>query len=169
MKILAAIGIVALVLLFAAAVLSLGGFYNVAATRPDPAAVDGLLLRIREASISRHAVTRSPIALDDAATIAAGARAFAVRRCADCHGGPGVPRAKYAEGLRPAPPDLKQTAPLREPRELFWIIRNGINRTAMPGFAAAQMPDAEIWTIVAFLKKLPTVTDAEYRTWTAGG
>jgi hypothetical protein len=29
------------------------------------------------------------------------------------------------------------------------------------------VPDKEIWTIVAFLKKLPSVSEADYKAWTA--
>jgi hypothetical protein len=29
------------------------------------------------------------------------------------------------------------------------------------------MPDQEIWAVAAFLKKLPTVSPADYKAWTA--
>ena len=51
----------------------------------------------------------------------------------------------------------------RTPEQLFWVIKNGINMTGMPGFGEA--PDQELWSIVAFLKKLPTVSDEDYKTW----
>jgi mono/diheme cytochrome c family protein len=38
----------------------------------------------------------------------------------------------------------------------------------MPGFARIKVPDQEIWAIAAFLKKLPTVSPADYKAWTAG-
>jgi hypothetical protein len=37
----------------------------------------------------------------------------------------------------------------------------------MPSFGAIEVPDQEIWTIVAFVKKLPSVSDADFKTWTA--
>jgi hypothetical protein len=55
----------------------------------------------------------------------------------------------------------------RQPGELFWVIKNGINMTGMPSFGKIEVPDKEIWTIVAFIKKLPTVSDADYKAWTA--
>ena len=67
--------------------------------------------------------------------------------------------------MNPAPPDLKEVVGERQPRELFWIVKNGIKMTGMPSFGAAGVPDPEIWSIVAFLKKLPTVTDADFKTW----
>ena len=76
-------------------------------------------------------------------------------------------RMARPEGLNPSPPDLKEVAPLLEPRQLFWVIKNGIRMTGMPSFGMIEVPDAEIWKIVAFLKKLPLVTDQDYKTWTA--
>jgi hypothetical protein len=35
----------------------------------------------------------------------------------------------------------------------------------MPGFGATGVPDQEIWSIVAFVKKLPSVSDADFKAW----
>ena len=88
------------------------------------------------------------------------------RRCANCHGAPGVNWAKFSEGLHPDPPDLKEVVGELSPAQLFWVIRNGINMTGMPSFAQAGANDDEIWSMVAFLKKLPTVSEADYKAWT---
>jgi hypothetical protein len=37
----------------------------------------------------------------------------------------------------------------------------------MPSFAAIDVKDDEIWKIVAFVKKLPGVSDADFKAWTA--
>ena len=52
------------------------------------------------------------------------------------------------------------------PQELFWVIKNGINMTGMPSFGAIDVPDQGIWSIVAFVKKLPTVSEEDFKTWT---
>ena len=39
--------------------------------------------------------------------------------------------------------------------------------TGMPSFELAGVKDDEIWSIAAFVKKLPTVSDADYKSWTA--
>ena len=80
---------------------------------------------------------------------------------------PGVNWAKFSEGLRPDPPDLKKVANDREPRHLFWVIKNGINMSGMPSLGLIQVPDREIWTIVAFVKKLPDVSEPDFKAWTA--
>jgi len=167
MRLLAFIGFVAIVIAIAAAVYFFGGFYSVAGTQDDPAIVKWVLVNVRTASINRHATDASPIPLDNPANIQAGARAFQARGCWNCHGGPGVEWAKFSEGLRPDPPDLKDVVNDRRPNELFWVIKNGINMTGMPSFGKIEVPDQEIWTIVAFLKKLPSVSDADYKAWTA--
>jgi mono/diheme cytochrome c family protein len=169
MRILAFIGALAIIVAIAAGAFFFGGFYTVAATQPDPAIVTWALVHVRQASIDRHAVETPPQPPDNPALVRAGARAFAERGCVNCHGGPGAQWAKFSEGLSPAPPDLKEVVGEREARELFWVVKNGINMTGMPSFGAAGVPDAEIWTIVAFLKKLPTVSDADFKAWSASG
>lgn len=167
MKLLSFIGALAIILVVAAAVFFFAGFYNVAATEPNPGVFDWVLVQIRSASINRHAAGQPPIAMEDAATIQAGARAFASLGCANCHGAPGVMWAKFSEGLRPDPPDLKDIANELTPAQIFWVVRNGINMTGMPGFALVEAPDQEIWTIAAFVKKLPDVSENDYKAWTA--
>ncbi|MCW3474107.1 c-type cytochrome [Limobrevibacterium gyesilva] len=167
MRVLAAIGVLAIVVAIAAAAFFFGGFYSVAASQPQPGIVASALIRVRQASINRHAVETPPLSLVDVAVVQAGARAFAQRGCTNCHGGPGVGWAKFSEGLNPGPPDLKEIVDTIEPRQLFWVIKNGIDMTGMPSFGAIEVPDKEIWTIVAFLKKLPTVSDQDYKAWTA--
>jgi mono/diheme cytochrome c family protein len=169
MKFLSLIGALAIIIAVAAAVFFFGGFYNVAATEPDPGIVAWALEYVRDASINRHAVDQPPVSMEDPATIQAGARAFASRGCTNCHGGPGVMWAKFSEGLRPDPPDLKEETKDLTPAQVFWIVRNGINMTGMPGFGLSDppVPDQEIWTIAAFVKNLSSVSEDDYKAWTA--
>jgi Cytochrome C oxidase, cbb3-type, subunit III len=164
---LALIGLLAIIGAVAALVFFFGGFYSVAGTAEDPPLIKWALVHVRQASIARHAKEKPPMSLDDPAVIRAGARAFSERGCTNCHGGPGVKWAKFSEGLHPGPPDLKELANERAPQQLFWVIKNGINMTGMPSFGAIEVPDQEIWTIVAFVKKLPTMSDDDFKAWTA--
>src|SRR3954465_3332832 len=165
---LAFIGFLAIVVGIAAAAFFFGGFYSVAGTQEDPGVVKWALVNIRQASISRQATERPPASFDTPAAVQAGAKAYSERGCTNCHGAPGVEWAKWSEGLRPDPPDLKDVVPDLEPRELFWVVKNGINMTGMPSFKLAGVDDPELWNIVAFLKKLPTVSEQDYKSWTAG-
>jgi mono/diheme cytochrome c family protein len=164
---LALIGLLGILGAIGAAVFFFGGYYSVAGTAEEPAIVKWALVQVRKASIARYATDAPPGSLDDAATVQAGARAFSVRGCVNCHGAPGVNWAKFSEGLHPDPPDLKEIANERDPKHLFWVIKNGINMTGMPAFGPLEVPDQEIWSIAAFIKKLPTVTDANFKAWSA--
>ena len=161
------IGFLAVVGLIAAAVFFLGGFYNVAANVKDPGIVEWTLTRVRLSSVAMHADATPPAGLDDAAKVQDGARAFSARGCPDCHGAPGVQWEKFSEGINPDPPDLKDVVKDRTPAQLFWVIKNGIKMTAMPSFGAIGTPDDEIWSIVAFARKIATVSDADFKAWTA--
>jgi mono/diheme cytochrome c family protein len=166
MRILATIGGLAIAAAIGAAVFFFGGFYSVAGTAEDPAVVDWALVQVRTASIDRYAKDQPPASINAPASVQAGAKAFAAHGCTTCHGGPGVEWAKFSEGLHPDPPDLKKVVDQRSPAQLFWVVKHGINMTGMPSFELAGVKDDEIWSIVAFLKKLPSVSEADYKTWT---
>jgi Cytochrome C oxidase, cbb3-type, subunit III len=171
MKTLSFIGLIGLLAILGGigvAAFFFGGFFNVAANHPDPDIVNWALIQVRKVSIARHATDRPPGSLDDPALVQAGASAYSESGCTDCHGGPGVKPAKFSEGLNP-PPNLKKVVADLQPQELFWVIKNGIKMTGMPSFGADKppVPDQTIWTIVAFLKKLPSVSDEEFKAWSA--
>ena len=166
LKTLAIIGLLAILVGIASTVYFFGGYYSVAGTAEEPAIVKWALVKVRQASVAQHAKDKPPTTLDDPATVQAGARAFSERGCVNCHGGPGVNWAKFSEGLRPDPPDLKEIANELAPQQMFWVIKNGINMTGMPSFGLIGVPDDEIWKIVAFIKKLPNIKDSDYKTWT---
>jgi len=167
MRLLATIGALAIVFGIGCAVFFFGGYYSVAGTAEDPAALTWALTKVRNASVNRHATHSPPASFGDNAMVQAGAKAYASNGCANCHGAPGVMWLKYSEGLHPDPPDLKKVAGDVSPAQLFWIIKNGINMTGMPSFELAGAKDDEIWSIAAFVKKLPAVSEADYKSWTA--
>lgn len=166
MKILATIGALAVLVAVAAGVFFFGGFYSVAGSAEEPSFVKWTLIQVRSASIDRHATDKPPAAFADPTNVQAGARVFATIGCVNCHGAPGVKWAKFSEGLHPEPPDLKDIVNDRTPEQLLWIVKNGVNMTGMPSFAGAGATDEDLWKIVAFLKKLPNVSDADFKAWT---
>jgi len=166
MRVLALIGVLAIAGALAAAGFFFGGFLDISTSWEDPAQVTSVIARVRDASISRHATDKPPADLASPQRVQAGARVFAKLGCVNCHGAPGVKWQKFADGLNPAPPDLKEEAARLKPEEVFWIANNGIRMTGMPGFAAAASAE-ELWSLAAFVKKLPDVSDADYANWTA--
>ncbi|HVA11916.1 MAG TPA: cytochrome c [Stellaceae bacterium] len=167
MRFFATIGFLGIVAIIAAGVYFFAGYYSISAIAPDPSIVAWSIGQVRDASINRHATDTPPISLADPAAIKAGAQAFSQRGCASCHGAPGVNWAKFSEGLRPDPPDLKDVAKDVPVAQIYWVVKNGINMTGMPSFGRVGADDKEIWEIAAFVKKLPTVSDADYKAWTA--
>jgi mono/diheme cytochrome c family protein len=67
-----------------------------------------------------------------------------------------------AKGLWPEAPDLAKTADEWTPAELYWIIRNGLKFTSMPAWGPSH-DDHELWAMTAFVKKLPHLTESEYK------
>ena len=83
-----------------------------------------------------------------------------------CHGAPGVELQKFYKGINPEPADLKDVVAETEAAELFWVIKNGIKMTGMPSFGEIGMDGTEIWSVVAFIRKLPSISEADFKTWT---
>lgn len=45
---------------------------------------------------------------------------------------------------------------------LFWVTKHGIRMTGMPAWGLSH-GDGEIWDMVAFIKRLPTLSAREYQ------
>lgn len=155
-----------------ATVVIASGLYNVGATNPHWPLTHWILETARTRSIQAHAKgIAAPSGLDDPAKVVIGTEHFAAH-CAICHGAPGVPPGDIAHGLYPLPPDLTGIARTYTPAELFWILKNGIKSTGMPSWN--DHGDDELWATVAFLEKLPRMSEDDYgklvmQTITSGG
>jgi mono/diheme cytochrome c family protein len=150
-------GIVVLALLAYAYAWS--GFYNMGADSPHEPLTYRVLTMVREHSVRRHARGISVPRLDDPALVLKGAGQYAAM-CTGCHLGPGMSDSEIRVGLYPQPPNLSQQQV--DPREAFWIIKHGIKMSGMPAWGVTH-DDPTIWSIVAFLQKLPDMTPAQYK------
>lgn len=63
-------------------------------------------------------------------------------------------------GLSPTPPNLAKHAHT-DAAEAFWVIKHGIKATGMPAWGK-HMEDQYIWSVVVFLRKLPSLSAEEY-------
>jgi mono/diheme cytochrome c family protein len=136
------------------------GIYDVSATAPHWAVTRWILETARTRSIKAHAAgIQAPPGLDDPAKVLIGVAHFAAH-CAVCHGAPGVPKGDLARGLNPSAPNLGKAVPLHSPAELFWILKHGIKMTGMPAWS--DHSDEELWATVAFLQKLPGMSEEDY-------
>src|SRR5688572_8629352 len=99
-------GLVALFLVavVATVLLSSGRGVNVAATAP-PDWLDRLAPKVLHAAVERQTKGLTVTVPTDAAAVERGLPHYR-ENCLPCHGGPGLKRAEFAQGLNPAPPDL---------------------------------------------------------------
>ncbi len=144
------------------------GIYNVAATNKHSALVHWVLHTTMEKSVERRAENiKSPanISLSDPKTIEMGFRHYD-EMCTTCHGAPGIKPGEAHDGLNPQPPALAEHAKEMSPGELFWVIKHGVRMTGMPAWGPTHSDD-KIWAMVAFLKALPGITPAQYKTMQA--
>ena len=128
---------------------------------------------MRERSIARSADDIVIPDLSDSSLLLAGGADYN-DMCSGCHLQPGVSENDMTIGLYPSPPNLAsklnehsdQIAEEEAARRNFWIIKHGIKASGMPAWGSTH-DDQRIWAMVAFLEKLPQLTEAEYQIITA--
>ena len=120
-------------------------------------------LAARQSIALRSAMTAVPD-LDDPKMVQRGAGHFQLV-CAACHGSPEAPPAQLARDLSPAPPQLTYWRP---DARLFQTVKYGIRHSAMPAWPT-DMRDDEVWDMVAFLRRLPTMDAETYALLAHGG
>jgi mono/diheme cytochrome c family protein len=158
-------GFVILVAALALGAFNVYGGYNVAADDPHSAPVLWLANTTRIQSIAAHSkgiVLPDNFGTDD--QVKAGASLYG-EMCVSCHLGPGVERSEISQGLYPRAPEMAKGSSLT-PEEEFWVIKHGIKMTGMAAWGQTHSDDL-IWKMVAFLRKLPSLTPAQYKMLTA--
>jgi len=94
----------------------------------------------------------NPIA-NDARALDAGREAY-TGSCAVCHGAKGDGRGAFGPATYPDATDLTLSITKeKSDAELFWIIKNGLSFTAMPGFGDVYK-DQDIWSLVRYVRAL---------------
>jgi ketosteroid isomerase-like protein len=135
------------------------GIYNVGADDHHTKPVFALMQSLRANSIHARSKHLTPPNLEDPQLILKGAGQYAAM-CTGCHLAPGMEDSEIRPGLYPQPPNLSK---LRlDPRDAFWVIKHGIKMSAMPAWGGSH-DDATIWSMVAFLQKLPDLSPEQYR------
>ena len=139
------------------------GVIDLSAAKPHPEGWARLLHFTFDRSTRFHAGPKPPADLDSPVRVAAGA-AYYGQVCTRCHGGPGFGQNPVVLSMHPRPqylvtdlPQARFTAP-----ELFRILKAGVKYSAMPSWPADKRDD-EIWHLVAFLRRLPTLTPDQFR------
>ena len=135
------------------------GGYNVAADEAHSRPVASALTSMRERSISARAQGIPVPDLDAPQMVAAGARQYA-QMCVQCHLAPGKDDSDLRKGLNPQPPNLHMHG-AHDPARAFWVIKHGVKMTGMPAWGYTH-DDETLWSMVAFLQRLPKLSPTEF-------
>ena len=137
------------------------GWYDISANVQHTQAVYSLLEQTMHQSVKLRATRIQAPPLDAPAMVSRGAACY-LDKCVQCHGGPGVAQAEIGRSMQPLPGPLVDASVKWRAEELYWITRNGIKMSGMPAWQH-RLPDADLWALVAFMQRLPTLTAAEFR------
>jgi mono/diheme cytochrome c family protein len=160
MKIILSISLtlVALCALFVLFIFS--GWFNVSAMNEDNGLMKWVFNTTKKNSIEHRIKDISVPDLNDSLMIKEGFEHYD-EMCASCHGAPGMEQTELSKGLNPPAPYLVKFGNRINPKVLFWVTKYGIKMTGMPAWGKTHSDD-KIWDIVAFVKKLPTMTKNDY-------
>jgi mono/diheme cytochrome c family protein len=88
----------------------------------------------------------------DEANLLMGAKVY-MDNCAGCHGLPGQPKPKIAQGMYPEPTQLFHGLGVTDDEawETYWKAENGIRMSGMPGFKG-RMTETQIWQVTVLVK-----------------
>lgn len=147
------------VLIAGTAIFIYSGSYDIGADAPHSRPMLAILQTLRERSIQARSKHIKVPNLENPQLILKGAGQYAAM-CTSCHLAPGMTNSEIRPGLYPQPPNLSQVRV--NPGEAFWVIKHGIKMSAMPAWGSSHDDDT-IWSMVAFLQKLPDMTPQQYK------
>ena len=150
--------VISAILMVGAGLFIYSGFYNIGADDHHSKPVFTILQTLRDQSIHQRSKDLVVPNLDDPELILKGAGQYAAM-CTSCHLTPSMNNSEVRAGMYPQPPNLSQIR--LDPKSEFWVIKHGIKMSAMPAWGASH-DDATIWSMVAFLQKLPNMTPQHY-------
>ena len=136
------------------------GLYNIGADDHHWSLTYKAMQIVRDRSIHVRSENIEAPNLEDPQLILKGAGQYAAM-CTGCHLAPGQDNSELREGMYPQPPNLSKAH--IDPQAAFWVIKHGIKMSAMPAWGVAGHDDETIWSMVAFIEKLPGMTPAQYK------
>lgn len=137
------------------------GLYDISALSPHNEIERRLIMFLKNNAIEYQSGDISPPQLNSKKRIRNGMKLYEVQ-CKICHGAPGEPRGRVSTGLNPNPPPLLKADEHWSSGQLGWIIQNGLKMAGMPGVGIGQTQE-DVWNIVAFVKRMNTLSVKEYR------
>ena len=135
------------------------GGYDIGADTPHWEMTRKFMEVVRDRSIEARAKQLEPPDLQGEDLILKGAGQYAAM-CVNCHLAPGQADSEIRPGLYPKPPNLSEQRV--DPKTAFWVIKHGLKMTGMPAWGLGH-DDATLWSIVAFVSKLPGMSEEHYK------
>ena len=123
--------------------------------RQEPPALEAYIAgKLVNLSIPNDAETlANPLSSSSSGPDVAAGRDLYQKNCEVCHAFDGHGKTEAGGGLYPPPADLRSPdVARRTDGTLFYLIRNGIRNTGMPGW---QLTDRQTWQLVLFIRNLP--------------
>ncbi len=149
-------GIVGIIVVLLAAAAGVYGVMQLSISAlPEPGPVETALAnKVRDWFISRAARSPLPQAPADRSSSVDTGRALFGMGCATCHGQDGRTPGPIGKSMYPRAPDLgAPEVQEMSDAEIFWVIKNGIRLSGMPGFADINS-DEQIWQLTYFVRSL---------------
>jgi mono/diheme cytochrome c family protein len=147
--------IVVIIVVLVIIVAAYGVMHVTISALPDPGPIESsIATKVKGWYISRAVRTSVPAAPENSdPSISAGETLFGMG-CATCHGQDGRTPAPIGQSMYPRVLDLGSPEVQRmSDRELFWVIKNGIRLSGMPGFAKIES-DEQIWDLAYYVRSL---------------
>lgn len=135
------------------------GGYDIGADTPHWEMTRKLMEIVRDRSIAVRANQIEVPDLQDEQLVLKGAGQYAAM-CVNCHLAPEQKDSEIRPGLYPKPPNLSEQRV--DPKTAFWVVKHGLKMTGMPAWGLGH-DDATLWSIVAFVTKLPGLSAEHYK------
>lgn len=142
------------------------GIVNVGADQEHSPMMYGFLETARKRSIE-NASKHIPVPnLEQVDMISSGGADYK-DMCAGCHLSPGVEKTDFSESLYPKPPNFTKADVVARynsetgAQQSFWAIKHGIMASGMPAWGGSH-DDGRMWAMVAFIRSLPDLNEAQY-------
>lgn len=135
------------------------GGYDVGADTPHWEITRKVMEAVRNRSIEVRASQIELPDLQDEQLVLKGAGQYAAM-CVNCHLAPEQKDSEIRPGLYPKPPNLSEQR--FDPKTVFWVTKHGLKMSGMPAWGLRH-DDATIWSIVAFVTRLPGLSAEHYK------
>lgn len=148
-----------LIVLAGGVIFIFSGAYDVGADVPHWALTRRTIEILRDRAIAVRADEIQVPDLKDEQVILKGAGQYAAM-CVNCHLAPGKSDSEIRPGLYPKPPNLSERT--FDPKTVFWVTKHGLKMSGMPAWGLGH-DDETLWSIVAFVGKLPGMSAQQYK------